>query len=126
MYLKDGTTGYNDEKLAGQISDEEYLTCIKISNEFNMKNPTDYDDQYLEKDVLLLADVFEKFTNACLKMYKLDPSHYFSSPGLSWDAMVKMTEIGLQKNSETDMHLFIEKGLRGGISHICKRHSEGT
>ena len=39
-----------------------------------------------KKDVLLLSDVFEKFIVTCLKYYKLDPCHYFSSSGLSWDA----------------------------------------
>ena len=45
----------------------------------------DYHDHYLKKDVLLLADVYEKFIDTCLKYYGLDPCHYFSSPGLSWD-----------------------------------------
>ena len=48
-----------------------------------MKNMGDYHDHYLKKDVLLLADVFEKFIDKCLKFYGLDPCHYFSSPGLS-------------------------------------------
>ena len=51
----------------------------------------DYHDHYLKKDVLLLADVFEKFTSTCLKFYKLDSCHYLISPGLSWDAMLKTT-----------------------------------
>ena len=83
----------------------------------------DYHDHYFKKDVLLLADIFEKFIDTCLKFYKLDPCHYFSSPGLSWDAMLKMTGIKLEKISHIGMHLFIEKGLRGGISYVCKRHS---
>ena len=65
---------------------------------------------------MLLADVFEKFTDTCLKSYELDPCHCFSAPGLSWDAMLKMTGIKLEKISDIDMDLFIEKGLRGGIS----------
>ena len=56
-----------------------------------MKNMSDYHDYYLKKDVLLLADVFKRFTDTCLRFYKLDPCHYFSSPGLSWDGMLKMT-----------------------------------
>ena len=59
-------------------------------------------------DVLLLADVFEKFIDTCLKFYGLDPCHYFSSPGLSWDAMLKMTGIKLEKISDIDKYLFIE------------------
>ena len=52
----------------------------------------DCHDHYLKKDVLLLADVFEKFIDTCLKYYGLDPYHYFSSPGLSWDAMLKQNQ----------------------------------
>ena len=69
----------------------------------------DYHDLYLKTDILLLADVFEKFINTCLEYYGLDPCHYFSSPGLSWDAMLKMTGIKLELISDIDMHLFIEK-----------------
>ena len=50
----------------------------------------DYHDYCLKKDVLLLADIFEKFTDTCLKFYRLDPCHYFSFPGLSWDAILKV------------------------------------
>ena len=84
----------------------------------------DYHDLYIKTDVLLLADVFEKFIKTCLDYYGLDPCHYFSSPGLSWDAMLKVTGIELDLISDIDMHLFIEKGMRGGISYISKRYSK--
>ena len=84
----------------------------------------DYHDHYLKKDVLLLADVFEKFIDTCLKFYGLDPCHYFSSPGLSWDAMLKMTGVKQEKILDIDKYLLIEKGLKGGISFIAKRCSE--
>ena len=58
----------------------------------------DYHDHYLKKDVLLLADVFEKFIDKCLKFYGFDPCHYFSSPGLSQDAILKMTGVKVEKN----------------------------
>ena len=85
-----------------------------------------YHDHYLKKNVLLLTDVFEKFIDTCLKFYGLDPCHYFSSPGLSWDAMLKMTGMRLEKIVDIDMYLFIEKGLRGGISYIAKRYSKAN
>ena len=91
-----------------------------------MKNMGDYHDHYLKKDVLLLADVFEKFIDTCLKFYGLDPCHYFSSPGLSWDAMSKMTGVKLEKISDIDKYLFIEKGLSGGISYIVKRYAKAN
>ena len=70
---------------------------------FNRKNMGDYHDHYLKKDVLLLA-VFEKFIDTCLQLYGLDPRHYFSSPRLSWDAMLKMTGMKLEKISDIDKY----------------------
>ena len=83
-----------------------------------MNTMGDYHDLYLKTNVLVLADGYEKFINTCLDCCGLDPYHYFSSPGLSWDAMLKMTKIKLDLISDIDMHLFIEKGMKGGISYI--------
>ena len=77
---------------------------------------------YLKTGVLLLCDVFEKSISTCLEYYCLDPSHYFSSLVLPWDAMLKMTGIKLEKIPDIGIHLFIEKGMRGGISYISKRY----
>ena len=79
----------------------------------------DYHDLYLGSDVLLLAD-------ACMLYYKLDPCNYFTPPGLSWDAMLKMTEIKLELMTDIDMFQFIEKGLRGGISYIANRYAKAN
>ena len=102
--VKDGTTGDNGKKLYGHVNDEDYLTFKKIWNEFNLKNMGDYHDHYLKKDVFLLANVFERFIDACLKFYELDPCHYFSSLGLSWDAMLKMTGVKLAKISDIELY----------------------
>ena len=85
-----------------------------------------YHDHYLEKGVFLTVDVFEKSIDTCLKFYKVDHCQYFSSPGLSWDAMLKMTGVELEKTPNIDMYLFIEKGLRGGFSYITKRYSKAN
>ena len=103
----------------GHISIEDYMVCEKIWDKFGMKNMGDYHDHYLKKDVLLLADVFEKFIGTCMKYYGLDLCHYFSSPGLSWDVMLKVTDIKLEKISDIDQYLLIEKGTRGGM--WCKK-----
>ena len=88
----------------------------------------DYHDHYLIKYILLLAfnDAFKKFIDTCWKFYKLDPCNYFSSLGLSWQAMLKITGVKLEKILDIHMFLFIEKGLRGGISYIAKRYSEAN
>ena len=66
-----------------------YLHIINVWNTLKRKTMGDYRDIYLKTNVLLLADVFEKFINTCLEYFGLDLCHYFSSPGLSWDAMLK-------------------------------------
>ena len=104
------------------ISEKDYLKANNIWNVFKMKTMGDYHVLYLNRDVLLLADVFEKFIRTCLDYFGLDPCHYFSSPGLNWDAMLKMTGIELELISDIGMHLFIEKGMSGAISYIAKRH----
>ena len=95
---KKGKTGDDGKISDGPISLKDYLKCELIWDKFKMKNMGDYHVLYLKKDVLFLADVLEKFTDTCLKLYGLDPCHYFSSPGLSWDAMLKMTGVKLEKN----------------------------
>ena len=102
------------------------MVCEKIWDRFNMKNMGDYHDHYLKKDVLLLADVFEKFISTCLKDYEPDPCHYFSAPGQSWDAMLKMTGVKFKKISDIDMYFFIERGTRGGISYFAKRYAKAN
>ena len=72
----------------------------------------------------MLCDVFEKFIDVCLKDYGLDPCHYFSSPGLAWDAILKMTGIKLEKINDIDMYLFLEKGMREGVSYISKKYAK--
>ena len=97
---KDGKIGDDGKISDGHISVKDYLTCEKIWDKFEMKNMGDYHNHYLNKDTLLLADVFEKFIATCLKFYWLDHCHYFSSPGLTWDAMLKMTGVKLEKISD--------------------------
>ncbi len=107
----------NDE----HISDEYYAHAISVFNSFACRNMGDYHDLYLMSDVLLLADVFENFRSVCLKAYNLDPCHFYTSPGLAWQACLKMTEVELDLLTDPDMYLFIEEGLRGGISMISNR-----
>ena len=78
------------------ITEKDYLHAINVSNLFKMSTLGDYHDYYLKKDVLLLADFFEKFINTGLEYYGFNSRHYLSSPGLSWDAMLKKTEIELE------------------------------
>ena len=101
------------------ITNDEYDHARKFCITFNIKTMDEYHDLYLKSDVLLLANIFESFRKTCLQYYKSDPCHYFTSPGLSWDAMLKMTDIKLELMTDVDMFQFIEKGMRGGVSYIA-------
>ena len=105
------------------INKKVYLDANNVWNMFKMNTMGDYHDLYLKTDVLWIADVFEKFISTCWEYYWLYSCHYFSSPGLGGDAILKMNEIELELISGIDMYLFIEKGMRGGISCNAKRYS---
>ena len=106
-----------------EITDEDYEHSKLIWKEDNIKNLGEYHDLYLKIDVLLLAEIFENFRNVCLKNYELDPAHYYTSPGLSWDALLKFSKQKLELLSDINMIQFIESGIRGGVSMVSHRHS---
>ena len=108
------------------ISIGDYNHAKTVWSEFGCRTLGDYHDVYMKADVLLLADVFERFRTTSLETYKLDPAHYFTSPGLAWDAMLRHTGIKLQLLTDPDMLLMIERGIRGGVSMITKKHAQAN
>ena len=114
-------------KLTGKgINNYNYNHVKNVWKTFKMKTFKEYHKVYNISDVLLLADVFEKFRDICLKNYGLDPVYYYTAPGLAWDAMLKMTKINLELLSDVDMLLMVEKGIRGGISIISNRYGKAN
>ena len=79
--------------LTGEKINKEYDNVLKVWNKYEMKTMKDYHDLYLKCDVLLLADVFEKFRNNSIKNYGLCPGHYLSAVALSWEAMLNTTKV---------------------------------
>ena len=108
------------KSLTGSIdfTSEDYDEPVSIYNAFSCQNSGDYRDLYLETDVFLLADIFEKFRKVCMNVYKLDPSHFYSAPNLSWGAMLLSTEGKLGLLDDTDKLLFFERSIRGGFNGV--------
>ena len=105
------------------ITDSAYKHAQEVWDTFDCRNIGDYHDIYLRTDVLLLADVFENFRKTAMATYGLDPAHYYTLPRYSWDCLLKCTNIELEQITDPDLYLFIEKGLRGGISMVSHRHA---
>ena len=112
---------FTNDLTGEKISEDDFKFFVKVCEDFNINSLGDYHDLYLKTDILLLADVFENFRKVCLDAYKLDPCHYYTAPGLAWDACLKMTEIKLELLTDVEKHLFLEKGLKGGVSLITHR-----
>ena len=108
------------------ITDNDYVHAQKIFEEFNLKNIGDYSDLYVQRDTLLLADVFENFRNKCIKIYQLDLAHFLSAPGLAWQACLKKTKVELKLLTNTDMLLMVEKETRSGIGQAIHRYGKAN
>ena len=74
---------YSDLTLE-DITDKDYAHALKIWEVFEIKNLGEYHDLHVQTDTFLLADVFEKFRDKCIKIYGLDPSYFYSAPELAW------------------------------------------
>ena len=91
-----------------------------------METMRNYHDLYMINDFLILADVFENFRNLSMKIYRIDPTWCYTSPGLSWESLLKSAGKKLKLLKDPDMVLFFEKGIRGGISMISKRYTKAN
>ena len=105
------------------ISRNDYQHAQRVWKEFIIHNLGDYHDLYLRTDVVLLANVYEAFRETCLEHYKLDPVHFYTSPGLAWKACLKHTGIRLKLLIDPDMLLMFELGIRGGITQVVRKYA---
>ena len=108
------------------ISKKDYARANNIFVHFQMQTLQDYHNLYLLQDVLLLDDVLLAFREVCQKTYGLDPYHYYTAPGLTWDAGLKYTRVTLDLLTDEDMYMFVEDGIRGGISMITHRYAKAN
>ena len=112
---------FKNDLTGEECSDKDHKRAHNVWRLTDCKTFKDYHNIYLETDVCLLADVFENFRSLMLSHYKLDPVHYLTAPGMSWDAMLKFTGVELELLTDLNQHLFVEKGIRGGICQVSHR-----
>ena len=108
------------------ITKEDYEHAQKVWNTFNIKILEVYRDLYVQSDTLLLTDIFENFRETCQKIYKLDPTHFVSAPGLAWQIWLKMTNVKLELLTDENMLLMVEEGIRGGICQAIHHYESAN
>ena len=119
-------TAFHNDLTGEDISQESYDFAQQVWDTLNCENLGEYHDVYLYQDIFLLADIFEQFRQLCLQHLELDPAHYYTVPGMSWDAALKCTKVKLNTLHDINMHQFLEKGMRGGISMITHRYTKAN
>ena len=107
-------------------SDADYVHAVNVWVAFGCETIGDYHDVYLQLDVLLLADFFEKFGRTCLDFYKLDHLHYFTTPGLAWDVALRMSRVDLELITNENIYNMVENSIRRGISMISTCHAKAN
>ena len=116
---------FYSELTLGDISDKDYEHAQKLFKEY-CTNMGDYHDLYVRTDELLLANVFEKFREKWNEIYGLDPSYFYSAPGLTWQTRLKKTGVKLELLTDTDMLLMTEKSIRGGMCQSTHRYAKAN
>ena len=108
------------------INDIDYRHANNVFKRFELESLGQYHDLYVQSDTLLLADVFENFRDMCIKEYELDPAHFLSLPGLTFQACLKKTNIELELLTDYDILLMVEEGIRGVICHSIHRYAKAN
>jgi len=108
------------------VSESDYAHAVKVWQRFSILTLGEYNGLYLKTDVLLLADIFENFRNSCFASYCLDPAHYYTLPGFTWDAMLKHMHVRFELLIDIDMVMFIERGIRVGLSQCSSRYVQAN
>jgi len=100
------------------ITQADYERARRAYDLLGCRNFGEYMLAYLKRDVYQLADVFESFRSLSLTQDGLDPVHYYTLPGLTWDSAFKMTRAKVQLLNDPEMYEFVEKGIRGGMTFV--------
>ena len=109
-----------------KISDDDWKFVNDLWITFGLQTLGELHDLYMETDTLLLADVFENYRKVIHRNYELDPIHFYTAPSLSWSAGLKYTGVKLEIPTDVNIHMFIDRGLRGGISMVANHFAKAN
>ncbi|XP_074596438.1 uncharacterized protein LOC141851591 [Brevipalpus obovatus] len=109
-----------------EIDPDTYQRLQEIWTVFECKNLGNFCDSYLQLDVIILCAVFENFRQTSMDNLNLDPVYFFSTPGLTWAAALRYTRQVLEPIPDMDTFLFIERGIRGGMTCVSERHAKAN
>ena len=131
---------YNDLN-EEECDPKDYEHARNVWNKMHFSTFEDYHDLYLLQDVLLLSDIFERFRLLCRQENNLEPLHYFSLPGYSFDSALLHSnkyprigedsriypfEIELFSKGQEEMYQFMEEAVRGGVSMTPGRYAKAN
>ena len=108
------------------ITDDDYAHATNVWNTIGCKTLGDYSDLYMKTDIMLLADIFTNFRETSIETYELDPANYLTLPMYSFDCALKYTNVRLELLEDPDMLMFVERGIRGGLCQVVKRHAKAN
>ncbi|XP_070170854.1 uncharacterized protein [Polyergus mexicanus] len=105
------------EKLASYLDKSE----LRIArSEFSDLSDADF-------ELLARKGVFPyEYVDDVDKFYNLDPAYYYTLPGYTWDAMLKYTSLRFELLTDIDMVMFVERGIRGGLSQCSNRYARAN
>ena len=105
------------------ISTDDYKHAKRVWDLFKIKDLGGYHDPYVRADTAQLSDDFENFRSLCLKEYDLDSTYFVSTPGLAFEAMLKITRAKIEVFTDIDMILMTVKAIGGGLTQVVKKHA---
>ena len=68
--------------------------------------------------------MFGTFRKESINSLELDPAHYLSTPGYSWDAILRLKGVNLKLISDIEKYQIVESTARGGVYMICKGYAQ--
>ena len=113
-------SAFKNDLSGEECAEEDYRFAQRAWQESDCQTFGDYLMVYLKLDVILLACVFERFRQKTMEQDGLEPIHFVSLPGLSFQSAFKMTGERIHLLTDLEMYTFFERGIRGGMTFVNK------